>query len=350
MNRIRPVILSGGAGTRLWPLSNTAVPKQFRALTDDATMFQLTLRRTADPKLFLPPLIVAGTAHQQIIEAQLKEEAVTKAQLLLEPCGRNTAPAIALAALACDTPDMPMLVMPSDHVIADLPAFHRAVAAARPHVDAGWMVTFGIEATSAATGYGYIQTGEEIGGTVRQVVRFVEKPDQAGARAMVDDGGYAWNGGIFLLRADTYLTALGKYAPGILDAARAAYDNGSSNGDVILPDADRFSACPADSIDYAVMENAAGAADGKVAVVPAAMGWSDVGSWDALCDIAPVNHAATDIDGSGNYVRSDGTRIHLAGVENMIIVAAGQDIVITPRGQSENVKNIVEQLKKNGKL
>jgi len=350
MNRIKPVILSGGAGTRLWPLSNAAVPKQFRALTDDATMFQMTLRRTAADGLFAPPMIVAGTAHQQIIEAQLKEASVADAQLLLEPCARNTAPAIALAALACDTPDTAMLVMPSDHVIADVAAFHRAIAAARPHVAAGWMVTFGIEATSAETGYGYIQAGADIGGTVRQVARFVEKPDLAGAQAMLKDGGYAWNGGIFLFRADAYLAALEKYAPAILNAAKTAYDGGTTDGQVIIPDADCFAACPADSIDYAVMEKAASAADGKVAVVPAAMGWSDVGSWDALCDIAPVNHAVADVDGSGNYVRSDAVRIHLAGVENMIIVAAGQDIIITPRGQSQNVKSIVEQLKRDGKL
>lgn len=350
MGKILPAILSGGAGTRLWPLSNAALPKQFRALTNDDSMFQITLQRTGDPAMFDAPLVVAGAAHQDVITAQLAEAGHSNARVLLEPCARNTAPAIALAALAAGDAAAPMLVMPSDHVIADVPAFHSAIEAALPHVQAGWMITFGIEPTGPETGYGYIQSGAKMDGGLHEVARFVEKPQRAAAQQMLTEGGFAWNGGIFLMRADIYLSALEKYAPEMLAAARTAHDRAQYNGNIILPDADSFAACPADSIDYAVMEKAAADDGGKVAVVPVKMGWSDVGSWDALYDIAPVNQAVSDIESKGNYVRSDGARIHLAGVEDMIVVAAGNDIIITPRGQSQDVKKIVDQLKAKREL
>jgi len=303
------------------------------------------LQRCGAQEKFSPPIIVANAAHQGLISEQLADANIADATLLLEPCARNTAPAIALAALACDEPATPMLVMPSDHVIADVAAFHNAIAAALPHVENGWLATFGITPTAPETGYGYIQLGDNISDAVHQVAHFIEKPPLAKAEEMIAAGDHAWNGGIFMFCADAYLAALEKYAPDMLSAARNAMAASKNDDQIIIPDEDSFAACPSDSIDYAIMENAASDADGRVAIVPVSMGWSDVGSWDALYEIAPSNQAATEIAGKHNYVRSDGARIHLAGVEDMIVVAAGKDIVIIPRGQSQNVKKIVEAIK-----
>jgi len=340
---ITPVILSGGAGTRLWPMSRAECPKQFLALTGEQTMFQITALRTNDAKTFAPPVIVANAVHADMIDNQLTAIGISDAALILEPCARNTAPAIALAALAADNPEAPLLVMPSDHVIADIAAFHAAIAAALPLVKQGWLATFGISPTGPETGYGYIQGGEALADGVRRVRRFVEKPDAARAAEMIASGDHVWNGGIFLFRADIYLGALAIHAPDMLAAAQAAMKNAKRSGNRIHPDETAFAASPADSIDYAVMEKA-----DRVAVVPVDMGWSDVGSWDALTKIAPADDSANSIDASGNFVKSDGIRIHLAGVENMIVVASGNDLLIVPRGKSQDVKKIVEALKDEG--
>ncbi len=339
---IIPVILSGGGGTRLWPMSRPANPKQFLALTSVQTMFQMTAERTRDATAFAPPIIVCGTDHSDLVREQLDAIGIIDAQIILEPCARNTAPAIALAALAATDPKAALLVMPSDHVIADLGAFHSATAAALPLVEAGWLATYGITPTGPETGYGYIQMGDAVTPTVHEVARFVEKPDAQRAAAMIAGGDYLWNGGIFLFRADIFLDALAQHAPDMLTAAQAAMAAAVYEGNIIHPDADAFARCPSDSIDYAVMEKAQ-----KVAVVPANMGWSDVGSWDALYDIgaeAPVDNAVT-IDSANNLLRSDGIRIHTVGVKDMIIVASGNDILIIPRGRSQEVKKIVEALK-----
>ncbi|MBA3898492.1 MAG: mannose-1-phosphate guanylyltransferase/mannose-6-phosphate isomerase [Sphingomonadaceae bacterium] len=340
--RIVPVILSGGSGTRLWPMSRTDRPKQFLPLTAEATMFQLTLERASDPERFAAPIVVAGARHAGLIETQLDGRAAT---LLLEPLAKNTAPAIALAALAAPA-DAPMLVMPSDHVIADPAAFMAAVDVALPLVERGWLATFGIAPDAPETGYGYIQVGEEIAPGAHRVARFAEKPDAATAEAMLASGDHVWNGGIFLFRADAYLRALGQHAPAMLDAARAAMDAAVREGARILPDAEAFAASPSDSIDYAVMEKA-----DRVAVVPVAMGWSDVGSWDAL--------HALNVDAQGNchggdvialdtdncLLRSDGIRIAAVGVSNLIVVASGDSVLILPRGRSQEVKRVVEAIR-----
>ena len=339
---IIPVILSGGGGTRLWPMSRDQSPKQFLALTSAQTMFQMTAERTRDVESFAAPIIVSGAEHGDIVDAQLAAIGISDATVILEPCARNTAPAIALAALAAPDPKSPLLVMPSDHVITDVAAFHAATAAALPLVEEGWLVTYGITPTAPETGYGYIQTGESIAPAVHQVARFVEKPGVAQAAEMIADGDHLWNGGIFLFRADAFLAALGVHAPDMLAAAQAAMEGARREGNRILPDMENFAACPANSIDYAVMEKAE-----RVAVVPADIGWSDLGSWDALYDIGA--HAPADnilaIDSVNNLVRSDGIRIHLAGVEDLIVVASGNDILIVPRGKSQDVKKIVEALK-----
>ncbi|MEQ1538985.1 MAG: mannose-1-phosphate guanylyltransferase/mannose-6-phosphate isomerase [Sphingorhabdus sp.] len=338
---IVPVILSGGGGTRLWPLSTPIRPKQFLALTDDRTMFQLTLDRVSDAKAFAAPIVVANAAHADLVEAQCGNR---DALILLEPCARNTAPAIALAALAATDPKAVLLVMPSDHVITDVAAFHAATQAALPLVEAGWMVTYGITPNGPETGYGYIQMGEALDGGLQKVTRFVEKPDLARAEAMLAEGNHSWNGGIFLFRADVYLDALAAHAPAVLAAAQKAMASAAREGNRITPDADAFAACPSDSIDYAVMEKAE-----RVAVVPVNMGWSDVGSWDALYDLNAKDPAANAVTGiarldaaTGNLIHADGIRVSIHGLDDLIVVANGREVMIMPRGSSQNVRNFAK--------
>jgi len=345
--RIIPVILSGGSGTRLWPMSLPERPKQFLPLTAEATMFQLTLDRASDPARFADPLIVANTRHAALIDAQLEGRSAT---VLLEPIARNTAPAIALAALAAPL-DAPLLVMPSDHVIADPQAFHAAIDAALPFVERGWLATFGITPDAPETGYGYIRVGEELGPGAHRVATFVEKPDAATAQTMLASGDYVWNGGIFLFRADAYLRALEAHAPAMLAAARAAMEAAERTGNRISPDLEAFTASPSDSIDYAVMEKAALKDGGRVAVIPVSMGWSDVGSWDALHSIGSNDDGdchdgdVIAIDTANCLFRSDGLRIAAVGVSDLIVVASGNSVLILPRGQSQHVKRIVAELK-----
>jgi mannose-1-phosphate guanylyltransferase/mannose-1-phosphate guanylyltransferase/mannose-6-phosphate isomerase len=340
--KIVPVILSGGAGTRLWPMSTPDRPKQFLPLASDATMFEATVARVADRARFAPPMVIANAAHAALIEAQLGG---ADALLVLEPVARNTAPAIALAALLAD-PKSPLLVMPSDHVIADEPAFMAAVDAAMPLVADGWLTTFGIAPDGPETGYGYIHVGETLSPGVHRVAQFVEKPERARAEAMIASGDHVWNGGIFLFRADAFLGALAVYAPDILAAAQRAVAAAARHGHQVLPDADAFAASPSDSIDYAVMEKA-----DRVAVVPVAMGWSDVGSWDALHtlgsdDDGHAHHGEViALDTSNCLLRSDGIRIAAVGVHDLIVVASGNDVLILPRGSSQDVRRVVEAMK-----
>ncbi len=342
--KITPVILSGGGGTRLWPLSTPDQPKQFLALTARETMFQLTIARTTDRDRFTAPLIVANAAHTALVDRQLIELAVEDAVVVYEPCARNTAPAIALAALAADDVKAPLLVMPSDHIIADVDAFHAAIAAALPLVEDGWLVTFGIEPTAPETGYGYIRIGEKLSDAVSRVDRFVEKPDAATAQAMLDTGDHAWNGGIFLFRADIYLSCLATLAPDMLAAAQDAMGKARRDGAAIYPDPDAFAASPSDSIDYAVMEKAE-----RVAVAPVAMGWSDVGSWDALYDIhgkdGSENTVQGDVrldDANNNLIHADGIRVSMHGVSDLIVVANGREVMILPRGTSQKVRDFAK--------
>jgi mannose-1-phosphate guanylyltransferase/mannose-1-phosphate guanylyltransferase/mannose-6-phosphate isomerase len=338
---INPVILSGGGGTRLWPLSTPQTPKQFLALTDARTMFQLTVLRVMDRERFAAPIIVANAAHAGIVSEQLAEIGVTDATILLEPCARNTAPAIALAALAVGAPESVMLVMPSDHVIADESAFHMATEALLPQVQEGWLATYGINPTGPETGYGYIQMGSAVGAGVHAVQRFVEKPDAARAKAMIEAGDHVWNGGIFLFRADSYLHAVEADAPEMDAAVRDAMSRAQRNGNHINPHEASFAACPSDSIDYAIMEKVA-----KVVVAPVSMGWSDVGSWDALHDIGDkdpngnVTSGAVRIDNShGNLIHADGIRVSVHGVDDLLIVANGKEVMILPRRTSQKVRD-----------
>ena len=347
---IVPVILSGGSGTRLWPMSTPDMPKQMLALTAVETMLQLTAQRALG-KHFAPPIVVANARHADMVEQQLSDVAASAQALILEPVGRNTAPAIALAAIAAGAGAAPLLVMPSDHVIADVDAFHAAIHAAVPLVQDGWLVTFGIDPHAPETGYGWIKIGEEISGGVHRVASFVEKPPRDAAEAMLAAGDHAWNGGIFLFRADAYLAALSIHDPDILVACQRAMDAARHDGARIYPDSVAFEAAPSDSIDYAVMENA-----DRVAVVPVSMGWSDLGSWDALHEISETDsdgnaHAAGSggeviaIDTVNCLVRSDGIRVAMVGVEDLIVVASGNDVLILPRGRSQEVKALIEKMK-----
>jgi mannose-1-phosphate guanylyltransferase/mannose-1-phosphate guanylyltransferase/mannose-6-phosphate isomerase len=326
-------------------MSTPETPKQFLALTGELTMFQLTVQRVVDRSRFVAPIIVANAAHAEIVEEQLAAIGITDAILLLEPCARNTAPAIALAALALHDPKSPMLVMPSDHVIADTDAFDAATAALLPLVEDGWLATYGITPTGPETGYGYIQMDAEQAAGVHAVKRFVEKPDAARAAEMIASGDHVWNGGIFLFRADVYLGVLAVHAPEMLAAAQAAMDKAERYDNQIHPDAAEFAACPSDSIDYAVMEKAE-----RVAVAPISMGWSDVGSWDSLHEIGTKDDAgnvttgAVRIDASsGNLIHAEGIRISLHGVDDLIIVANGNEVMIMPRGSSQKVRDFAKE-------
>jgi mannose-1-phosphate guanylyltransferase/mannose-6-phosphate isomerase len=341
---IVPVILSGGSGTRLWPLSTPERPKQFLPLVGDRSMFAETLARVADRSRFAAPVIVCGAGHVDHVAADLAALGVTDATILVEPTGRNTAPAIALAALAA-APDACLLVMPSDHAMARPAAFLDALDIGHPLVASGHLATFGIEPASPETGYGYLAAGEPLGdGGARAVSRFVEKPAREAAQAMLDSGGHYWNAGIFLMRADAYLGALALHAPEIDQACRKAMSSASADTGVIRPDAAQFAACPSDSIDYAVMEKAEG-----VIVVPVDPGWSDVGSWAAL-------HAIADKDGHGNAVRGPAALIDchnclvrndtdrtlsLLGLTDMAVIAAPAGTVMLPLARTQDVKRFV---------
>ncbi len=348
---VTPVILSGGSGTRLWPLSRTGRPKQLLSLTHEETMLQLTAQRMPAGAGYAPPLIVANAAHAGMIEEQLAEIGIEDARIILEPVGRNTAPAIAAAALMLDR-DAIMLVMPSDHVIRDSAAFRAAVAAALPLAADGWLVTFGIAPDAPETGYGYIKRGDEQAPGVFKVDRFVEKPDRATAEAYLAEGGYSWNGGIFLFGAGAFLDALERFAPEMLEAVSRSMTKSRTEGRLIFPDTHDFAASPSQAVDYAVMEKA-----DRVAVVPVEMGWSDVGSWDAL-------HAISLLDDSGNahhgevvaidtkhcLIRSDGPVVAAVGVKDLIVIATPDAVLILPRGSSQEVKRAVAALKEKGHI
>lgn len=344
--KIVPVILSGGAGTRLWPLSRPGNPKQLHSLGGDVTMLQATALRVADAELFDPPIVVGSAGLADAVEAQLASCGVAPGRLIFEPEGRNTATAVALAALDAGD-DAVLLVMPSDHLIADGDAFVAAVKRGLPAAQDGWLVTFGIHPETPETGYGYIRRAEALAPGLFRAERFVEKPDRETAQRYVDEGCYDWNGGIFLFRADALLAELARQAPDILDPVRRAVAEAKRDGNGLRPESGAFAAARAQSIDHAVMEGAE-----RVAVVPVQMGWSDVGSWDALYEAgeadAEGNVAAgevTALDTRGCLLRSDGPRVVAIGVEDLVVVATADAVLVVPRGQTQRVREAVERLK-----
>ncbi|QWT18719.1 mannose-1-phosphate guanylyltransferase/mannose-6-phosphate isomerase [Bacillus sp. NP157] len=349
-----PLILSGGSGTRLWPISRRNLPKQFLSLAGSDTLFQQTARRAMALPDAAAPIVVAADDHRFLAAEQLQELGIEGTEILLEPVARNTAPAIAVGALQAvkRDPDAIVLVLPADHLIGDTERFSQAVAQALPAASAGSLVTFGIRPDRPETGFGYIRRGDVLDASTFKVAEFVEKPARAVAQRYLDSGQYDWNSGMFLFRADRYLSELGQHAPAMLDAARAALDKANSDLDFIRLDADAFAAAPNDSIDYAVMEKTA-----LAAVVPVACGWSDIGSWDALWLAAEKdshgNHLEGDviaIDTRGSLVRShDRHLVATIGLEDVVVVTTPDATLVARRDRSQDVKKIVDQLKAAGR-
>jgi mannose-1-phosphate guanylyltransferase/mannose-6-phosphate isomerase len=350
--KIYPIILSGGAGTRLWPLSRAVLPKQLLPLVTEKTMLQETALRVSGVQDMQAPLIVCGNDHRFLVAEQMREAGIKPLAILLEPVGRNTAPAVAAAAnyvKGIDANAM-MLVLPADHVITDVPAFHAAVERAAALAREGALATFGIVPTAPETGYGYIKSGELVKGTAGdgyQVGRFVEKPDRATAETFVKAGTYFWNSGMFLFRADAYLRELEQYAPEMATAAAAAVQNDYSDLDFCRLDEAAFTASPSDSIDYAVMEKTQHAV-----VVPADIGWSDVGSWSALHEVQPkdgngnVTRGDVYLDNvSGSLVRAESRIVAVVGVQDVVVVETNDAVLVAHKDQVQRVKQIVDHLK-----
>jgi mannose-1-phosphate guanylyltransferase/mannose-6-phosphate isomerase len=342
-------LLSGGSGTRLWPLSREAYPKQFLPLAGEDTMLQATWKRIA-PVASAAPIVVANEEHRFLVAEQLRQIGAPTPAILLEPIGRNTAPAIAAAALqaTAEGEDPLLLVLPSDHVVRDVEAFRAAVRRAAAAAEGGALVTFGIHPDAPETGFGYIQSDADRSAEdgVFKVLRFVEKPDIDTARAYLAEGGYSWNSGMFLFRASRFLQELERFRPDILVAVRAAFATARHDGDFVRLDHQAFAACPSESIDYAVMEKTDAAM-----VLPVDIGWNDVGSWSALWDVAerdPDGNAhlgdviAVDTRNSYAYARR---LVALVGVDDLVVVETDDAVLVARKDKVQEVKQVVARLK-----
>jgi mannose-1-phosphate guanylyltransferase/mannose-6-phosphate isomerase len=354
LNPIHPVIISGGMGTRLWPLSRALYPKQLLPLVSDRTLLQETAARVADAERFAAPLIVCNDEHRFIVAEQLREIGITPEAIVLEPEGRNTAPAAAAAALMLgrDDADALLLILPSDHVITDLERFHGAVEVAARAARDGALITFGMTPTKAETGYGYIRCGEPLDGEGRchRVERFVEKPEADAARSMLAEGGWLWNSGMFLFSAGAYLEELERLRPEIVAACRAAIESGREDMDYFRLGAAAFGTAPSVSIDYAVMEHTK-----RAAVVPADIGWSDIGSWAALWELGQKDENGNVAIGEtivedvrDSYLRADGRLLAAIGVRDLLVVATQDAVLVASRDAAQDVKVVVERLKASG--
>jgi len=350
-----PVILSGGSGTRLWPMSRTLYPKQLLRLTGEDSLLQQTVRRVGDRGRFAPPLLVANEEHRFIVAEQLRAIKALSPILLLEPIGRNTAPAACVAALilAERDPDALMLLLPSDHIIADEAAFAAAIDRAAAAARAGALAMFGITPERPETGYGYIRRGAPVDGIagVFRVAEFVEKPSAELAQRFVASGEYFWNGGMFLFPAAFFLDELERMRPDIVEACRRALHAARRDDDFIRLDREAFENCPADSIDYAVMEHTS-----RAAVVPVRMGWSDVGSWDALWEISGKDAAGNAILGNvvaedtrNCYLRSETGLVAAIGIEDLVVIATADAVMLAPRDRTQEVRRLVSRLAAAGR-
>lgn len=347
-----PVILSGGAGSRLWPLSREHYPKQCLNLLGEHTLLQDTVLRVAGLPYVQAPMVVCNEAHRFLVAEQLRAINRMPQAILLEPAGRSTAPAVAVAALEALKHDSEavLLVLPADHLIQNAARFHEALAIARMAADEGELVTFGVVPTHAETGFGYIKAGRDKTGT-RPIQAFIEKPDLARAEQYLASGDYYWNSGMFMFRAERYLQELAQHAPQILDSARAAIDSARRDMDFTRLAEEPFLACPADSIDYAVMEKTT-----RALVVPLDAGWSDVGSWSALGEASPQDAQRNVVQGdvllddvADSYVWAQSRLVALVGVRDHIVVETADAVMVAPKARAQDVKRIVEQLKAQGR-
>ncbi len=348
-----PVLLSGGVGSRLWPLSRESFPKQFQDLTSDLSMLQETAARVDGLSDVAPPLVVCNEEHRFLVAEQFRNEKRSAGAIILEPEGKNTAPAVALAALRAVQSDATaiLLVLPADHVIRQVEAFCEAVEQGLPFAQDGQLVTFGIVPTSAETGYGYLKRGEELAPNAFTLAQFVEKPDFATAEGYLDSGEYCWNSGMFLFSAQAYLDELGKFQPAMLAACREAMAATQTDIDFLRVDPAAFAACPADSIDYAVMEHT-----DRAVMVSLDCGWSDVGSWSALWDVADKdaqnNYIHGDVlveDVKNSYLRSQDRLLAAVGVDNLVIVETPDAVMVADKNRVQDVKAIVNKLKAAGR-
>jgi mannose-1-phosphate guanylyltransferase/mannose-6-phosphate isomerase len=345
---MKPVVLAGGSGSRLWPKSRAALPKQFLALTSDQTMLQETLQRL-DGSSAAHPIVICNDAHRFLVAEQLRQMGGEHGGIILEPVGRNTAPAIALAALhALQTDDDPvLLVLAADHLIKDSAGFQAAVAKANELAMEGNLVTFGIVPDQAHTGYGYIKGGEAIGVGMK-VDEFVEKPDLATAQQYVDSGNYFWNSGMFMFKASVYLDELKKHAPEMYSICEQAIASESKDLDFIRIDPDIFATCPDDSIDYAVMEKTA-----LAAMVPLDAGWSDVGSWSSLWETADNKDENGNVivgdailEGVNNsYINAEERLISVVGLDDVVVVETKDAVMVANKNKVQDIKNVVNKLK-----
>jgi mannose-1-phosphate guanylyltransferase/mannose-1-phosphate guanylyltransferase/mannose-6-phosphate isomerase len=354
MTRLTPVILSGGSGSRLWPLSREAYPKQLLSLFGGETLLQATAGRAADPARFKPLIVVANAEHRFAVAEQLQALKVPVGRIVLEPFGRNTGPAAAVAALLAleNDPGAVLLIMPADHSVGDVAGFMGAVEAGRAAAERGDLVLFGIRATQPVTGYGYIQLGGPLPGIigVQKVARFTEKPDAAMAERYVASGDYVWNSGIFLLAAATLIDELDRLEPQLVEACREAIAKAATDLDFLRLDAKPFQRARSVSIDYALLENT-----DRAVVVPADFGWSDIGAWSAVWELGQkdasgnvITGEAVTVNARGCYVHSDGPVVALSGVDDLIVIATGDAVLVTSKSGDQDVKVVVDRLKNNG--
>lgn len=351
---LHPVVLSGGAGSRLWPLSRSLFPKQLLALAGENSLIQDTVLRATAVDC-QAPIIICNAEHRFLIAEQMRAAEVAPARIVLEPAGRNTAPAVAVAALMIAEKDPAgiALVMPADHIVRNRTNFAQAVASGVAAAEQDYLVTFGISPDSPETGYGYVQRGSALPNSTGTfaVKRFVEKPDAATAAAYIAAGDYSWNSGMFVFKASAFLEELGKLEPEMLANCRTALALGKSDLDFFRLAPEPFQACKSISIDYAVMERTS-----RSAVVPVDMGWSDIGSWESLWDTGGQDASGNVIKGDvlhhgarNSYLRSEGPMIAAVGLEDIVVVAMNDAVLVSHKSASQDVKRIVEQLEKSGR-
>ena len=348
--QIYPVILSGGAGTRLWPLSRASLPKQFFPLVSEKTLFQQTVLRNSEDAAFAAPVVVCNEEHRFVIDEQLRQVGVTPRQILVEPVPRNTGPAIATAALwlVAQDPGAIMLVQPSDHIIGSAADLHQSVVSSLTAAQAGKFVTFGVKPTRAEPGYGYIAAGSAVEGSIvlRTVDRFIEKPDRQHAQRLIESEMFFWNSGIFLLGAQRYLDELERFHPAMLETCRKALDGGKGDLGFFRLDADEFEKAPSLSIDHAVMEHT-----DRAAVAPIDMDWKDVGSWQALWEASRPDEYGNVIRGSvfldavrNSYVHAEDKLVAAIGIENVVVVSMDDAVLVADVSRASDVSGIVKQL------